>query len=186
MLPCRMSIALSAVVRPSRWLNLGFHAMLFAITVVAVGIALGLCGNLPLLARALISAVCLISVLFALFHDGTRKKAYLIDIAPSGEIRLMPGRLDVFRGDAPNPAVAVEPDRVRLMAGSTLWPALICLHLQSLTGGRRYQIVILPDSLADASEFRALLVALRWIAGRGMGGGEDPLCMDESRHADRR
>lgn len=55
------------------------------------------------------------------------------------------------------------PVLVRLEAGSTLWPRLLCLSLAG-PGGR--QLLLVASDSVTPDEFRGLSVALRSIAGR--------------------
>jgi hypothetical protein len=55
-------------------------------------------------------------------------------------------------------------DTVHLLDGSTLWSGMMLLRLQS-ESGRVHVLRILPDAVSQ-HEFRALSVALRWIAAR--------------------
>jgi len=80
----------------------------------------------------------------ALAGLGRSPKCSRIDISGVGEIRL---------------TVYQQQCRVRLLVGSTAWPALLVLHLQA-EDGRRYQLPLLRDSVARG-DWRRLQVAIR-------------------------
>ena len=146
-----MSIAVSAVIFPSRWLRLalaGFGAwqLLAALTLAWQGGAADasavLCGAA--------GGLCLRR---AVRFEMTRR----IDISGLGEIVL------TVQQSVGAPGVA--PLRMRLLPGSTLWPGGLFLRLQPDEGGRVLNLAILPDSMPGAQR-RQLAVAIRAIAGR--------------------
>ncbi|WP_151446255.1 hypothetical protein [Lacisediminimonas profundi] len=51
------------------------------------------------------------------------------------------------------------------MDDSTIWPKLLALRL-CRADGTRTGLVVLPD-MVEPEGFRALVVAIRWIAARG-------------------
>jgi len=154
-----MSIAVSALIKPSRLLS----------RMVAAMCVLG--GTVALLAGCVASQGMQATVWWVLWpgcaiiaffcwrnwsrHQGCRR----LMISASGQIRLqgaMPGA----------PAAFDEEDSRtwRLLPVSTLWPHLMILHLQDAAGSREV-IVILRDCV-PAQTFHALLVACRWLAMR--------------------
>ncbi|TWI62503.1 toxin CptA [Pseudoduganella lurida] len=142
-----MSIAVSAVIHPSRLLRrarLLFCALLLACCFVV---------EPPLLALLLLAA----ATAGAAIPRGIVKPAR-IDISGVGHIRLT-----VYHHvDASRP-VAGQP--VRLLPGSTLWPALLLLRLGE-EGGRVHWLAVLPDS-ATPDVRRRLALAARAIAVHG-------------------
>jgi hypothetical protein len=92
----------------------------------------------------------------------TNRKSLHIDISGIGQIRLAEHNelTAVLAGGANQ-----SPDYgevLQLQAGSTLWPWLLILRLQS-TDQKVLTLPILPDCVG-VDDFRALSVACRWIA----------------------
>ena len=161
-----MSIAMTVVIAPSRGLRCllaGFGASLFA-AACAVGLAAPLRFTAgPVVAAALLFAAACVA------HAVLRPAmVHRIDISGPGQLRLTVQqgvRQDKREGSA------------RLLPGSTLWPRMLLLRLETTAGGGvddvdagargrrvRHSIAVLPDSLPPEG-FRALAVAL------GAGGG---------------
>ncbi|MCU6433651.1 hypothetical protein LPB67_07650 [Undibacterium sp. Jales W-56] len=146
-----MSIAVSVRILPSRSLLLASCLMLFMTTAAtAYGVF-----ELPLntLWQSGLTAVlcCLMAARFLVFLK--RRSTFNLDIAASGRMVLRK-----FSHDQDDTSAMV----VRLDSHSTLWPHLMMLHLRSEQGV--LQIVpILRDSV-DVPAWRALSVALRWLA----------------------
>jgi len=113
------------------------------------------------------SAVLAVSGFFLVL--GARK-TFHIDISGVGQIRL--------RQDTDLAASAAHTENamtdgqsseevVQLLADSTLWPHFMLLRLQLARGGI-VSIPVLPDSM-DATSFRRLSLACRWIAAQTFG-----------------
>jgi Pentapeptide repeats (8 copies) len=179
-----MSIAVSAVVRPSRTLRSLVLAYGFAnlAAAFAVGFLLPerfVCGPL--------SSLCLLSVAMVLLSSAVRaKKLRQIDISGLGQVRLTVQQdmawndVDAMRGADLRGADLREADMrvadlrvadmreagepVALLAGSTVWPQLMLLRFGS-AGGVVTVVPVLRDSVAPAV-FRPLAVALGAIGGR--------------------
>jgi toxin CptA len=149
-----MSIAVSAIVRPSLCLRLS----LAAFSMFSIGF-----GSLLLLRQHVYSwplfgaLVSLLAALILSFSLLKNRNPHRLDISGVGQIRLtvyqlMPG------------GVRADGTLVTLLAGSTLWPGLLLLRLRTEDGG----VVVLPvlfDSVG-AGLFRPLSVACRTIAAR--------------------
>lgn len=151
-----MSIAVSAVVKPSRLLHSMVGGMCLCIAFSSVMLGAGEVGNLPLWIRITVASASILIAVFALYHVAQNRKTYRIDVSGLGQVRLT----EFDRMATPLSTCCSEV--VRLSADSTLLPSLLLLRLQS--NDRRITILpILPGSVA-ASEFRALSVACRWIA----------------------
>lgn len=140
-----MSIASSAVVRPSRCVRL-LHAGFCCCVIASAAWCEGRAGI----------ALCVVAGLAGLIFVVKKTKPRRIDIVDVGTVRLA-----VYQqsGDA---GAAVP---VSLLGGSTLWPWLLVLRL-GLAGGRVATLLVLPDSTAAVS-FRLLALACRAIAARG-------------------
>lgn len=144
-----MTIALSAVIRPSAMLRIAHAALCLAVLACAVW-AISISG----VAAALLFAGSLAG---AAAGRGLVKLAR-IDISAVGQIRLTV----YHQRDAPR---AEEGQRVRLLPGSTLWPGLLLLRLQN-DSARVHWLAVLPDSAAPDVR-RRLALAARAIAARG-------------------
>ena len=159
-----MSIAISAIIKPSRLLFCAAYGMCLCLIVLGVAIGTGLVGQFTLAAKIVITCISVFCALFAIFHLLRQKTVFRIDISGTGNIRLRQygGAYSAAKtgeaGDGDGGEVA------RLVAGSTLWPGMMFLRLQS-ESGRVRTLQILPDSVSP-QEFRTLSVAFRWIAAR--------------------
>lgn len=150
-----MSIAVSAVVRPSACLRL-----------LLAGLAAGAAAcAVPLLADpgafrlavpgAGASAAAAVLALRALRGNVNPRR---VDISGVGQIRVT-----VYQGIG----LAGPAETVRLLAGSTLWPGLLLLRLGG-ADGRVAALPIGPGSVAGPA-FRPLAVACRALAARAGG-----------------
>jgi toxin CptA len=146
-----MSIALSAIVRPSRLLRMGLLAYGAGHLAMALALAGGWCQ--PMAARWPAACACLLAGALAGWKACQIGTVHRIDISGIGELRVTVQR-----------KTAQASVLMRLEAGSTLWPRLLCLRLAG-PDGRRCTLLIAPDSVAPDA-LRALAVALRSIAGR--------------------
>jgi len=155
-----MTIAVSALIRPSRLLIVLVTGMSVGLTVCGVLLFVGFTDVLRYHARASIAAVCIIAGLAGFFLTCVRKKAFRIDISGTGQIRLN----DTSRGVLTAEGGQTSGERVQLLSDSTLWPTLLILRLQS-ESGRVMVVPVLPDSLTR-HDFRAVCVACRWIAAQ--------------------
>jgi hypothetical protein len=149
-----MSIAMSAVVRPSR--HLRSLVLAYGFANLAAGFAVGLLlperfGLGPL------ASLCFLAVGSVLLSSSVRAtKLRQIDISGLGQLRLTVQQ-DMARNDA-------DGEPVALLAGSTIWPQLMLLRLGS-EGGAVTVVPVLRDSVGPAV-FRPLAVALGAVGGR--------------------
>lgn len=148
-----MSIAISAVLRTPVGLRLlqaclGLAALLAAWPLATRAYALGW-------PAALASAAGGALLLAA---PGSRAKPHTLDISPVGQFRLT--EHDAYGGV---PASNTPP--LRLLPGSTLWPALLVLRLSDDRG--RIVTLVVQRALPATKAFRELAVACRAIAARG-------------------
>jgi toxin CptA len=158
--PSIMSIAVSAVVTPSRRLRVLVAA--FGLGNVAAALAVGVV--LPdRFAFAPLFGIFFCTAATCLLHSFTSPiKTLRIDISGVGRVRVTVQQ-DMGAGAAQAvPAPAGEA--VGLLAGSTRWPQLMLLRLQNEEGAVRW-LPILRDSVAPGV-FRALAVAVAAAGGR--------------------
>jgi len=156
-----MSIALSATIRPSRLLA-GLH---FAMSAVLLSTSSWLLQSADPLGfsfslQHVLAIICAIAS-FALIVQPLRRRTGLrIDVTGLGQIRLLETLPDAEAGSTPWSDAVGEV--VQLRQGSTLWPSLMVLRLQAVSG-RLTTLILLPDSVSDDA-FHALSVACRWVA----------------------
>jgi len=156
-----MSIALSATIRPSRLLA-GLH---FAMSAVLLSTSSWLLQSADPLGfsfslQHVLAIICAIAS-FALIVQPLRRRTGLrIDVTGLGQIRLLESLPDAEAGSTPWSDAVGEV--VQLRQGSTLWPSLMVLRLQAVSG-RLTTLILLPDSVSDDA-FHALSVACRWVA----------------------
>lgn len=157
-----MSIAVSAVVKPSRLLSATVVAMCMAVLCGGMAIVSGVVGDLAPVFRIVVALVCMMVAGCAFYSAVIVRKVHEIHISGAGQIRLAVQMANSLRGTRTAEEVQAEP--VKLLASSTLWSGLLILHLQNEK--HRTEVVrVLPDSVS-AESFRALLVACRWIVMR--------------------
>jgi toxin CptA len=162
-----MSIAISAVVKPSRSLLVIVSGMSVGIILAAGMVASARVGELSIYSRLLVAGLCVLAAIAGFFQAFRKRKTFHIDISGIGQIRL-----SEYNGIVTSPAFSGqsksdscgEDEVVKLMADSTIWPHLLLLRFQG-EGGRISAIPILPDCMVEDS-FRALSVACRWIAAQ--------------------
>jgi toxin CptA len=128
-------------------------AMLVACMAVALWLVLGDVAFLPWLARLALSGLIGLACLFAVWQARAQLQPSRLHIAAQGQISLA--------------AAGRKSTLVQLLPGSTLWPHCLVLRLRD-ERGKVHVLLILPDSVA-VHEFRALLVACRWIEARSIG-----------------
>ncbi|MGH8806588.1 MAG: protein YgfX [Noviherbaspirillum sp.] len=162
--PRIMSIAVSAIVQPSRLLFAMVGAMSLCAAAVGVAIGAGQLGALPINPRILLSACSIFLAVFGFYHGVRHRKILHIDISGAGQLRLMEVAPAGACTDTNWPHVSKHGEVVRLLANSTIWPQLLLLRLQA-DSGKITTVPILPDCVSPES-FRALSVACRWIAAR--------------------
>ncbi len=171
-----MSIALS--VQPSASRFLAALQLAMALVLLATAICLLQSADDPGFPFSLhhgLAVVCAIASFALIVQPFRPKKALRIDVTGLGQIRLVETLPDAAAGSiAWSDAVG---EVVQLRQGSTLWPSLMVLRLQAVSG-RVTTLILLPDSLSDDA-FRALSVACRWIAAKqanhdAMGNGISP------------
>ena len=153
-----MSIAVSAVIEPSRLLRVA----LAAYAVLGIGAAIVLFsghGDRFHHARAL-GCACLVGAAGAWRARGAATARH-IDISGLGEIGLT-----VQHGIGSGSGNRVSAPRlVRLMPGSTVWPQLLLLGLRDADSAATTVLIILPDCVPPG-QFRKLAVAINTIARR--------------------
>jgi toxin CptA len=157
-----MSIAVSAVVKPSKLLFAITTSMCLVVVLIGIMIALGCVGNLSLLSKVVIAGLCIFMACWAFSRFAANRKSLHIDISGIGQIRLAEHNelAAVLAGDVNQSPVFGEV--LQLQAASTIWSYLLLLRLQG-TGQEVKILPILPDSVGT-DNFRALSVACRWIA----------------------
>ena len=149
-----MSIAVSAVIVPSRLLRSAQALFIAANLGASAALGSGLAGpfRLPLAS----AGACLLAALALAASLALRPKVRRIDISGLGQLRVTVQQgvgLDDTRTDV-----------AQLLRGSTVWPGLMLLRLRRADGSVG-ALALLPDSV-ERGEFRRLSVAIRVIASR--------------------
>jgi toxin CptA len=148
-----MSIAVCAVVVPSRRLRMALFG--YAAASGAVAAALLLSPERFHFAGAL-AAFCLLAAAVAGRAGARPATTRQIDISGLGQLRLT---VQQSMGEAAPYAL------VTLMPGSTVWSHALLLLLRNADNGAVTVLTILPDSVAH-DQFRKLAVGIRAIARR--------------------
>ena len=148
-----MSIAVSAVIKPSRLLRVALAVYAAASAGAAMALASGSAG---VYLAPLVAAACLLAALAAGRAAAVSGTTRRIDISGLGEIRLT---VQQSMGEAAPRAP------VQLLPGSTVWPIMLLLLLRDPGNGALTVLAILPDSVSH-EQFRKLAVCIRAIAGR--------------------
>ncbi len=176
-----MSIAVSAVVTPSRFLKM--MTLVICSGSVAIGIAVGWAeasappARSDALVPAILRIIAALTCVFAGLQGGRRifqcEAAFRIDISGIGQIRLVrlavDGKGDCFRsGKIPCDA---SSGPLKLLPQSTLWSMLMVLRLQN-EAGHIQTLLILPDTMPPTS-IRMLSVACLWIAAHNIPAGSE-------------
>jgi toxin CptA len=158
-----MSIAVSAVIRPSR-LYL-FLCLLFSLDLCITAVLL--CHRLVELFNLVhclaVLIVCVIPVFALLIPVFRSRNIVRIDISGNGQIRLFQTKRTTppyqFQNHSEIDLHAGEI--VRLLGDSTLWPHIMSLRLQS-EKGKIFTVLVFPDSV-EQKNYRSLMVALRCV-----------------------
>ncbi|WP_128083007.1 flagellar hook-length control protein [Collimonas arenae] len=154
-----MSIAVSAMIRPSRMLLFMVGGLCSLVGLSGVLIVAGVVGNLMLVERLVLAFTCLAAALYGLFRYTSASRSVRIDISAAGQIRIA----DAMPATSGNTPVHVSANAY-LLQGTTLWSHLLLLRLRLDSGSVR-TIAILPDCVPNDT-FRVLSVACRWISMR--------------------
>ena len=149
-----MSIAVSAVIKPSRLLRGALAAYAAANLAVAAFLAFLAPGSFR--APFAIAACCLLAAAGAAHGFASVGKMRRIDIFGVGEMRLTVQQKLSETG--------MQGAAVTLLPGSAVWPGLLMLLMRGEDGKTRV-VAVLADSVS-AGEFRALAVAIRAIGGQ--------------------
>jgi len=156
-----MSIAISAIIKPSRILDALIGSLACSVLATGAVISAGMVGELSLVSRSLIGA-CSVFIALSVFYQRTRNRSeFHVHISGLGQIRIakLRDQSDGMMNNSPLPPVGAQ---VRLLPASTIWPWLLLLRLQP-EGQPMIVIPIMPDCVSDDT-FRALSVACRWLA----------------------
>jgi hypothetical protein len=151
-----MSIAVSALVRPSVWLVA--LAMMMAIVLLTAGALLERTADEPW--HHALALACVIASVAVVLFPLRRRKAFRIDVTGVGQIRIADTSSTAATECLESSLDGGEV--VQLLRSSTYWSSLMVLRLQS-DAGRITNLIIFPDSM-DSHAFRALSTACRWIA----------------------
>jgi len=156
-----MSIAVSAVVNPSRLLLAAIGGMCLGIVFGAALIGFGRIGEMPNYARVLTAGSCALVTFFAFYWAIKTRKTFRIDISDIGQIRL---EEYIGTGDTSSLANVAGGKVLELLPDSTIWTHILLLRLRTEDN----QIIILPilRDCVEKDAYRLLSIACRWIAAQ--------------------
>jgi toxin CptA len=150
-----MSIAVSAVLQPSRLLRLALAC--WGVAGAGAGAALLSWEPARFHAPVVLAMACLAVAAVAWRLAAQRGNVRRIDISGLGEIRLWVQQS--LGGETPQEAA------MQLLPGSTIWPSMLVLLLRSGGNASVTIVVLLPDSVPHG-QFRKIAAAITWIARR--------------------
>lgn len=162
-----MSIAVSAVVHPSRVLLSLLFSMAALAAAIGAAVLAGWLGDLDVMHRAAVGTPPVFMAFFGFYHGVRHRKTLHIDISGDGGIRIAEPVSGNPCGAENSPHLVSDGTVVEMLDNSTIWPSLLVLRLRA-DDGCITVVPILPDSVSKDA-FRALSVACRWIAARGGG-----------------
>jgi toxin CptA len=154
------SIAVSAVVTPSRIFNiicLGMSGVLLAIAIALLDNAQS---GQPIFMRVGFSGFAFFAAVVVFMQVMVSRPLVRIDIAGQGQIRLVLCREPVVALAAKT--VVNHDGLLHLQPGTLIFSSLLLLRLKD-DASRSSSLLIFPDCVS-ASAFRRLSVACRWIA----------------------
>jgi len=157
-----MSLALYAVVKPSRWLWRLTCGMCGTVLMAVLLIAVGLVGELPSYSRFAVGGAGIFIALSVLYQQARRRSEFHIHISGSGQLRLAVVAPESISRQGDRPSLPEPAQEAVLLPASTIWPWLLLLRLR-LDDETVVTVPVLPDCL-PADTFRALSVACRWLA----------------------
>jgi hypothetical protein len=158
-----MSIAVSAVVKPSRLLFTAVCALCVGVAFAGLMVGFGQVGDLSWPVRLSLAIFSVFLACFGVCHTVRHQNPIHIDISGVGRLRLTKFDEPIGSCQEKNwPHVKDDGEAVRLLSDSTLWPHLLLLRLKT-ENGKITVVPVLPDSVSRDA-FRALSVACRWIA----------------------
>lgn len=162
-----MSIAVSAIVKPSKIFLILVSTICMAIVCMAIIIGMSEIGELTLRGRLFISFLLAASGISAFFYVFFNRKTFHIDISGIGQIRLKEyNGIDDLMRQKEKHGKGDSIGTVQLEKDSTLWPYLLLLRLSAVNRGVS-TLIIFPDSM-ERESFKALMVACRWIAAHNI------------------
>jgi len=159
-----MSIAIYAVVKPSKALFALICATCLGTVGVAGAIAFGVVGELSAICRILLGSGCIFIAFSVLYQQARKRSEFHIHISGAGQIRFAELKSTRTGRKSNGPLFTKTETEARLSAATTIWPWLLVLRLQ-LDNQAVVTIPVLPDCM-PADTFRALSVACRWLAAR--------------------
>lgn len=169
-----MSIAVSAVIRPSRLLLFFSSILALVLLCVACLLWLRLAQIIPDHSRLLLAATCAISACVVFCSVLSNRKTFRLDISGTGQILLTHTRSSAAASHSQASGASVNggSEVVHLLENATLWPTFMLLRLQA-PSGRVTVLPVLPDCL-DRNAFCAVLVACRWLATQTLRDAAKP------------
>lgn len=160
-----MSIATSAIIKPSRTLYLLKLLMACVLFVTAARLITMAAPKTPDIVHTVACLLCVFAGCLLALSCRTLAITLRIDITATGQIRLTHTSHDAFKhGSVQQTQAVIEGEAVQLMKDSTLWSSMLILRLRNGSG----KVIVLPilrDSMTK-NAFRSVCVACHWIAAQ--------------------
>ncbi|MES2832246.1 MAG: protein YgfX [Pseudomonadota bacterium] len=163
-----MSIAVSALIIPSRIVKVLTVVMCAGAIAIGATIGAGVSNDLMLGVRLTLAAVCILSALSVIKNVWANGESHRLDISATGIISICvadSAKTDITSNSQQRPHICT------LLPSSTLWSSMMILNLQG-HDGRKSTLVVFPDTLSNES-FRSLSVACRWLAARSTNKADE-------------
>lgn len=157
-----MSIAVAAIVKPSRHLFVALGGMSALAVLVGLAIGIGWIGELSYVVRVSLCLACVFLAFLGFYHGSRYRKPIHIDISGAGLLHIVEMSPVESCAGKKRPHLKDDGKAFRLLGTSTIWPCLLLLHLRTESGKVRI-LPIFPDSVSQ-DDFRALSAACLWIA----------------------
>lgn len=155
-----MSIAVSAVIAPSRFIRRLRIVLAMGATLLAIAILMNLGINAPPLKRFVASIVALVAACGLASPIRSNRIVARLHISGHGQIRI--GQDIASTSAVSSNSQVLHPSPWTLQPGTLIHPQLLLLRLRHSTG-RDKTLLICRDSVSEEA-FRRLSVACRWIA----------------------
>lgn len=156
------SIAISALVRPSRWAQILYAALSAVCLIVSLTILFGQADNVANISQYVGSFIACAAALRVGIEACKKRSSVFFDMSGTGDLRIgtVPNASVLGRGQLDSTSMPAT----YLMAGSVITPFLLVLRLAQNHGSIN-TLVIFPDSVSGDA-FRRLSLACRWLAGQ--------------------
>lgn len=155
------SIAISVLIRPSRWMQILCVTMSGLCLLIGLCVVVGHVGAPHAVVQYGLSAIALAAAVWLAIELHKQRRSYVLDITGAGDIRL---QTTTANSSDPRAVAHSSSESSRsLVAGSVITPMLLVLRLAD-NHGNINTLLIFTDSVSHDA-FRRLSLACRWLAG---------------------